>query len=190
MAPRQASGAPLKFRGTSKNNGLSESSQLNCMRNERICSCPCSFFSVSMDTHYSVLNVAQSASTDQIKQRFQQLIMQHHPDKQGSRDNDEYAQKILQAWDVLRDVEKRKAYDIELQLREHKTKVVINEEVDLDEMDYDEEKREFQLLCRCSGTYTITEDELEDGIDTVTCNNCSLRIRVLYEEVQDDDDAN
>lgn len=34
----------------------------------------------------------------------------------------------------------------------------------------------------------ITEDELEAGIDVVGCNNCSLKIRVLYDVVEEDDE--
>jgi diphthamide biosynthesis protein 4 len=35
--------------------------------------------------------------------------------------------------------------------------------------------------CRCSGSYIITESELEQGYDVVNCSTCSLAIRVLYE---------
>lgn len=54
-------------------------------------------------------------------------------------------------------------------------------------MEYDEEEKSFAQICRCSGEYIITEDELETGIDVVGCNNCSLRIRVLYDVIEEDE---
>jgi diphthamide biosynthesis protein 4 len=64
---------------------------------------------------------------------------------------------------------------------------VINGQVDLDEMDYDEETGTFSLPCRCSGSYTIREQDMETGVDIANCDNCSLIIHVLYDVVDDDD---
>ncbi|KAI9303559.1 DNAJ heat shock N-terminal domain-containing protein [Cunninghamella echinulata] len=144
-----------------------------------------------METHYQVLNVSCDASFSEIKQRFQQLIIEHHPDKQNLllKDKDEdRAQHILQAWNVLRNEEKRRAYDIELQIKTQKETITINDEIDLDDMEYNEESASYSLKCRCSGIYCITEEELEDGIDVIGCDNCSLKIRVIYDVVDDDDD--
>lgn len=52
-------------------------------------------------------------------------------------------------------------------------------------MEYNEEQQSFSLVCRCSGDYVITEDELELGIEIVSCNNCSLCIRILYDVVEE-----
>jgi diphthamide biosynthesis protein 4 len=70
----------------------------------------------------------------------------------------------------------------------NKKDLAIGAEVDLDDMEYNEDKKLFSLVCRCSGDYIITEDELETGIDVVGCNNCSLRIRVLYDVIEEDED--
>ena len=53
-------------------------------------------------------------------------------------------------------------------------------------MEYSEETLTFSLVCRCSGIYAITENDLEQGIDVVCCDNCSLRIRVLYDVVEEE----
>lgn len=100
----------------------------------------------------------------------------------------------------------RKNYDIELQSmsnraqfisqinnllydigQRNKKDLAIGAEVDLDEMEYDEASLSYLTDCRCSGDYIITENELEAGIEVVGCNNCSLKIRVLYDVVEDDD---
>ncbi|KAI9473580.1 MAG: DNAJ heat shock N-terminal domain-containing protein [Benjaminiella poitrasii] len=123
-----------------------------------------------MATHYEILQVGETASLDLIKQRFQQLILEHHPDK------------------LLRNPTSRKNYDIELQSQRNKKDLAIGAEVDLDDMEYMEDDGSYSLVCRCSGDYIITEDELNEGIDVVGCNNCSLKIRVLYDVVESDAD--
>ncbi|KAI8149594.1 hypothetical protein BJV82DRAFT_588555 [Fennellomyces sp. T-0311] len=138
-----------------------------------------------METHYEVLNVSENATFEQIKFRFQQLILKHHPDKRGTLDNDDQAQQILRAWEILRNPSSRKEYDAELAARQGRQGAVINSEIDLDDMEYDESTHTYVVTCRCSGTYAITEDDLEQGIDVVCCDNCSLRIRVLYDVVED-----
>ncbi|KAG0739856.1 hypothetical protein G6F57_005208 [Rhizopus arrhizus] len=138
-----------------------------------------------MPTYYEVLGVSETASTDFIKQRFHQLILeQHHPDK--SSGNDTTAQQVLKAWDTLRNPENRKKYDIELESQRNKQDLAIGAEVDLDDMEYSEKDKSFSLECRCSGNYIITENDLENDIDIVGCNNCSLKIRVLYEVLEEE----
>ncbi|KAG0164271.1 hypothetical protein DFQ30_010214 [Apophysomyces sp. BC1015] len=109
----------------------------------------------------------------------------HHPDKRGSTSDDaDYAHRILQAWEVLRDPVKRQHYDLELKT-DQLSQPTINAEIDLDEMDYDESSQTYTVECRCSGLYSITENDLEQGVDVVNCDLCSLRIRVLYDVVDE-----
>ncbi|KAI9280499.1 hypothetical protein BY458DRAFT_553368 [Sporodiniella umbellata] len=140
-----------------------------------------------MLTYYEVLGVSETASTDLIKQKFHQLILeQYHPDKSTDIGNGGKAQQVLKAWEILRNIESRKKYDVELASQRNKQDLAIGAEVDLDDMDYSEENKSFLLECRCSGVYEITESDMEDGIDIVGCNNCSLKIRVLYEVLEDE----
>ncbi|RCH99095.1 Diphthamide biosynthesis protein 4 [Rhizopus azygosporus] len=139
-----------------------------------------------MTTYYEVLGVSETASLDLIKQRFHQLILQHHPDK-STNENDYTAQRVLKAWEVLRNAESRKRYDIELESKRNKNDLAIGAEIDLDDMEYAEEDRSYFYECRCSGDYIITEIDLEHGIDIVGCNNCSLKIRVLYEVLEEEE---
>lgn len=59
-------------------------------------------------THYEILGVANTASADEIKQAYRKLAKDHHPDRGG--DHEHFAQ-INAAYDILKDPEKRKAYD-------------------------------------------------------------------------------
>ena len=65
-----------------------------------------------MADFYSVLGVARTASDDEIKKAYRKLAMQYHPDRNnGSKEAEEQFKSISEAYDVLRDPEKRAVYD-------------------------------------------------------------------------------
>jgi molecular chaperone DnaJ len=65
-----------------------------------------------MSDFYSVLQVERTASDDEIKKAYRKLAMTYHPDRNGgSKDAEERFKQITEAYDVLRDPQKRAAYD-------------------------------------------------------------------------------
>jgi molecular chaperone DnaJ len=65
-----------------------------------------------MADFYKILGVDRAASDDDIKQSYRRLAMQFHPDKNaGSKESEERFKEISEAYDVLRDPQKRAAYD-------------------------------------------------------------------------------
>jgi molecular chaperone DnaJ len=65
-----------------------------------------------MADFYSVLGVAKTASDDEIKKAYRKLAMQYHPDRNnGASEAEEKFKEITEAYDVLRDPNKRAAYD-------------------------------------------------------------------------------
>ena len=65
-----------------------------------------------MADFYAMLAVPRTASDDDIKQAYRRLAMQHHPDKNGgSKEAEEKFKELSEAYDVLRDPQKRAAYD-------------------------------------------------------------------------------
>ncbi len=65
-----------------------------------------------MSDFYETLCVERSASDDDIKQSYRRLAMQYHPDKNaGSKESEEKFKLISEAYEVLRDPQKRAAYD-------------------------------------------------------------------------------
>jgi len=65
-----------------------------------------------MSDFYSVLGVQRAASDDEVKKAYRKLAMQYHPDRNnGSREAEEKFKEITEAYDVLRDPNKRAAYD-------------------------------------------------------------------------------
>jgi len=58
--------------------------------------------------YYEVLGVKKDASADEIKKAFRKAAIEHHPDRGG---NEEKFKEINEAYEVLKDTEKRKRYD-------------------------------------------------------------------------------
>lgn len=65
-----------------------------------------------MADFYTTLGIERSASDDDIKQAYRRLAMQYHPDKNGgSKEAEDKFKELSEAYDVLRDPQKRAAYD-------------------------------------------------------------------------------
>uniref|UniRef100_A0A914L6K1 J domain-containing protein n=1 Tax=Meloidogyne incognita TaxID=6306 RepID=A0A914L6K1_MELIC len=65
--------------------------------------------------HYKTLDVSQNASKDEIKKAYKKLMLKYHPDKTGNDPEAlEVAQKINEAYDILKDDEARRNHDNEL----------------------------------------------------------------------------
>ena len=61
--------------------------------------------------YYRVLGVERDASDDEIKKAFRKLARKHHPDISKASDAQVRMQEINEAYEVLRDKERRAAYD-------------------------------------------------------------------------------
>jgi molecular chaperone DnaJ len=65
-----------------------------------------------MADFYNTLGVQRTASDDDIKKAYRKLAMTYHPDRNnGSREAEEKFKEITEAYDVLRDPNKRSMYD-------------------------------------------------------------------------------
>jgi molecular chaperone DnaJ len=65
-----------------------------------------------MRDYYEILGVQRNADADTVKKAYRKLAMQYHPDRNnGEKDAEEKFKEATEAYEVLRDADKRAAYD-------------------------------------------------------------------------------
>ena len=67
---------------------------------------------MSQRDYYEILGVAKSATAEEIKKAYRKLAVKHHPDKNpGDPKAEEMFKEATEAYEVLKDDQKRAAYD-------------------------------------------------------------------------------
>jgi molecular chaperone DnaJ len=62
--------------------------------------------------YYELLGCTRTSSADDLKKAYRKLAMQHHPDRnEGDKDAEKRFKELNHAYDILKDPEKRAAYD-------------------------------------------------------------------------------
>ena len=65
-----------------------------------------------MKDYYQILSVSRTATAEEIKKAYRKLALKYHPDRNpGDREAEERFKEAAEAYEVLRDPEKRRLYD-------------------------------------------------------------------------------
>lgn len=140
-------------------------------------------------SHYETLQVAPTASYEEIRQKYKLLIVKFHPDKCGSNEKDAQGKfrSVQEAWEVLRDATSRKHYDEQQQSTKLLFSSFVNETVGYEELELDAAENNLQHRCRCGGVYALSIDEAQRLFQPasdrrscvqIQCTGCSLIVQI------------
>ncbi|OJT03999.1 Diphthamide biosynthesis protein 3 [Trametes pubescens] len=62
------------------------------------------------------------------------------------------------------------------------------DEVEIEDMAWDEEKRVYHYPCPCGDRFEISKKQLKNYEDVATCPSCSLIIRVIFDPLDFEDE--
>lgn len=145
-------------------------------------------FNPSID-YFSVLEISSTASADEIKKSYKDLLLRLHPDKNiedGSEAKGEECSHVVKAFRVLTNPVVRKKWEAErkafLERDPGKEEGTVWKKILLDDME--KAGSEWRTECRCGGEFTLDEEDLaemnlqDEGPIFVECETCSLIIEV------------
>jgi len=61
--------------------------------------------------YYEILGISEGAGADEIRAVYRRLAFQYHPDRNNDSESQEFFQKVIEAFSVLSDPEKRREHD-------------------------------------------------------------------------------
>ncbi|NRD19687.1 J domain-containing protein [Winogradskyella eckloniae] len=78
-----------------------------------------------MNNHYELLKIETTANLETIKKAFRREIAIYHPDNNKTPEAAEKFEALVEAFDILSTIEKRKIYDELLQAKQNNVPIVI-----------------------------------------------------------------
>lgn len=80
------------------------------------------FVKYYVDDYYRALELNNNASIDEIRKSFRTLALKYHPDKNKDENSKEKFMKIVEAYEVLSDANRKKNYDESITIKKNKPK--------------------------------------------------------------------
>jgi len=123
-----------------------------------------------------ILGCVPGASLEDLRMAYLRLAKQYHPDKTGGGKPGQEFLDIQLAWETI-------VKRTEVKRKEESAA----QSVDLDEMAYDEVRDAYTHPCRCGDLVVVPGSALEKNLAVFACPSCSLKIRVEYEEIGEEE---
>ncbi|XP_062502370.1 dnaJ homolog subfamily C member 24-like [Corticium candelabrum] len=134
---------------------------------------------------YKRLGIAEDAEFSSIRKAYHTSTRKYHPDKLSSdmSECDRHAsvaafQAVKEAWQTLGDKGRRKQYDQERADAALTSHWLLSSTLDVEDVEYSEDNESYSWSCQCSGLYTVTKDEIEQGCNIICCSSCSLSVHI------------
>lgn len=115
------------------------------------------------ETYYGVLEIEETATQEEIKSAFRTLVKRYHPDNIETGNEQEF-KKVMEAYEVLSNLEKRKKYDSSLR----KSNSTYNDSPD-NESTTSKTSGKNQTYHQYA-SYTKTKEEMESDFDNLIKN--------------------
>jgi len=152
---------------------------------------------------YERLNASATASFDELKRNYKQLILQCHPDKlqqqqlenhqqsdvtvnsnecDPNRESDNNFNAINEAWNTLKDPIKRKLYDAELLQTKFETHINIYATITLNDMQRTQVVEEAEEEEECDENETDTDKETSTSLSFAYAYNCRCGGQYVVDE--------
>ncbi len=74
-----------------------------------------------MQTHYTLLGISEKATREEIRKAYRKLVLKLHPDKAKDPNSVDKFLKVKEAYEILTDNAKRRAYDLYLESKRQNT---------------------------------------------------------------------
>ena len=134
---------------------------------------------VDFPDFYKILGIDSNANLAIIRQKYHQLSLQFHPDKNQTQNSSgmDFV-KINEAFKVLSEPKLKQEYDLQYVAQANRSAVAIHDQVELDELEFDGSSHVMQ--CRCGGVFILTKEASDLPLPSlcVSCDTCSLCISV------------
>lgn len=136
---------------------------------------------MNVTNHYDVLGCTKESTSEDIKRAYHALALKFHPDKNRSEFDNVKFQRISEAWNVLRDPESRKEYDIVQRQTELDSECIpIYARIHVEELEVTDNEDILIYRCRCGGIYHVQREYIEEKNQSihVPCLECTFLIIV------------
>jgi len=113
--------------------------------------------------YYKILGIKETASDEQIKNAYKKLALKWHPDKNKSKNAEQKFQQIVEAYNILNDVNKRKQYDNDVLNETNKKQNTLSKKDNFPTEEFNKQFQNFPFNNKGTNITTTTINGLPGG---------------------------
>lgn len=141
------------------------------------------FFTIyGLDDFYKTLGIPRTADKRTIKKAFSELSKKYHPDKNKNKEDGSHYTKIVNAYETLKDPQKKEEYDQKLLYGENDYSDVLFKRDRSQQRPYDEYGNFYSFQSSKSQFYRPHRKEEPINLGEIMSDFLNKQISVLYEQ--------